>query len=172
MKKELFTLLGFAALSTMLVAGCAKQPGEPAASSGVPDTPYLTNSEPVGALPVGEARESSGDKDDVVLMGRIGGSAKPFIDGLAAFTIVDPKVPYCAEDEGCPTPWDYCCEQNQVKTNIAMVKVVDEQGQPVSQDARELLGVEELNMVVVKGTAQRDDDGNLSVLANQIYVKE
>ncbi|MCG6158242.1 hypothetical protein [Rubinisphaera margarita] len=172
MKKELFALFGVAALSALLLVGCADQQAAPSASTGIPDTPYLTNTEPVGALPVGEAREASGDKEEVVLMGRIGGSAKPFIDGLAAFTIVDPKVPYCADEEGCPTPWDYCCEQNQVKTNIATVKVVNEQGQPVSQDARELLGVKELNMVVVKGTAQRDGDGNLSVLADQIYVKE
>ncbi len=48
------------------------------------------------------------------LSGRIGGSEKPFVDGLAAFTIVDLKVPYCADDEGCPTPWDYCCNQKDV----------------------------------------------------------
>ncbi|TWT61308.1 hypothetical protein [Rubinisphaera italica] len=172
MKKEFFSLFGFATLSATLLIGCADQSGSPTTSTGKTDSTYLASTEPTGALPVGEARGTSQDKQEVVLVGRIGGSSKPFIDGLAAFTIVDPKVPYCSEDEGCPTPWDYCCEQNQVKENIATVKVVNTEGKPVSEDARKLLGVKELNMVVVHGTAQRDDDGNLSVLADQIYVKE
>jgi len=172
MKTEFFSLCGIAALSVTLLTGCAEHQGNTTTSAVTPDSTYLASVEPTGALPVGEARQSSEDEQEIVLQGRIGGSSKPFIDGLAAFTIVDPKVPYCAEDEGCPTPWDYCCEQNQVKENIATVKVVNEAGQPVSKDARELLGVKELNMVVVKGKARRDDDGNLSVLADQIYVKE
>ena len=60
-----------------------------------------------------------GEQDEVVLVGRIGGSEAPFVDGLAAFTIVDAKVPPCSAEEGCETPWDYCCEQDAVKDNIA-----------------------------------------------------
>jgi len=171
MKKELFTTFACGLLSTGLIAGCAQEQAAPQANVAA-ESSYLVTVEPTGAKPVGEAREASNNEQEVTLEGRIGGSAKPFIDGLAAFTIVDPKVPYCSEEEGCPTPWDYCCEQNAVKENIATIKVVDDAGNPLSQDARELLGVKELNSVVVHGVAQRDDDGNLSVLADQIYVKE
>jgi hypothetical protein len=121
---------------------------------------------------VGDARDSVEDQQEVVLVGRIGGSAEPFVNGVAAFTIVDSKVAHCAPEEGCPTPWDYCCAQDQVKDNIAAVKVVDAQGKPVTQDARKLLGVKELNLVVVRGKAQRDADGNLALLADQVYLKE
>ena len=38
-------------------------------------------------------------------------------------------------------------------------------------DARELLHVKELFTVVVQGTTQRDDAGNLTVLASGVYVK-
>ena len=38
-------------------------------------------------------------------------------------------------------------------------------------DAGELLSVKELSTVVVKGKAQRDDSGNLTVLASGVYVK-
>lgn len=38
-------------------------------------------------------------------------------------------------------------------------------------DARELLKVKELSTVVVKGKAQRDDAGNLTILASGVYVK-
>ena len=39
-------------------------------------------------------------------------------------------------------------------------------------DARELLKVKELSTVVVKGKAQRDDVGNLTVIASGVYVKK
>lgn len=39
-------------------------------------------------------------------------------------------------------------------------------------DAKELLGVKELSTVIVKGKAQRDDAGNLTVLATDVFVKK
>ncbi|EMI24183.1 MULTISPECIES: hypothetical protein [Rhodopirellula] len=135
-------------------------------------TQYEAETEPAGAMPVGEAREKTEDGKDVTLVGLIGGSSEPFVKGLAAFTIVDPKVPYCASEEGCPTPWDYCCETDAVKQNIATVKIVDDSGKPVTQDAREFLNVKELSTVVVKGKARRDEQGNLTVAASKIFVKK
>ena len=133
---------------------------------------FLVNEEPAGAIGVGEARKSSMGDGEIVVVGRIGGSEKPFIDGMAAFTIVDPKVAPCAPEEGCPTPWDYCCGQNDVKENIATIKLTDAAGKPLAQDARALLGVKELATVVVRGTAKRSEDGNLSVVAKQVYVRK
>lgn len=152
--------------------GCGSKPNSPATTQAPANSKYLASAEPANAQPVGDARESAKDDEDIVLVGRIGGSGKPFVDGVAAFTIVDPKVPHCSKDEGCPTPWDYCCEQNQVKNNIATVKVISEDTKTVPEDARKLLGVKELNMVVVHGKAKRDAEGNLTVLADQIFVKE
>ncbi|KLU01965.1 putative transmembrane region and signal peptide protein [Rhodopirellula islandica] len=162
-------LLGVVAL----IAGCGgSEVAENDASQGSgADSAYLASSEPADAMPVGEAREKAGDGEELTLVGLIGGSADPFVDGLAAFTIVDPNVPYCADDEGCPTPWDYCCTQDQVKDNIATVKVVDESGAPVSKTARDLLGVNELATVVVHGIAKRDDQGNLTVEASDVFVR-
>ena len=51
-----------------------------------------------------------------------------------------------------------------------LVKLVDESGKLVNTDARTLLGISELQTVYVKGKAQRDADGNLSVLASQVYA--
>lgn len=161
-----------ALIATAVLPGCGQKDTTTATGSAADaDQTYLVVAEPQGAVPVGEARKSAGDDEEIVMEGRIGGSPKPFVEGIAAFTIVDPKVQYCADDEGCPTPWDYCCNQNEVKDNIAMVKVVDEQGQPVAKDARELLGVKELKTVVVKGRTERDEEGNLAILATQIFVK-
>jgi hypothetical protein len=132
---------------------------------------YVATIEPDGAMPVGEAREKTEDGQEVTLVGLIGGSSKPFVDGLAAFTIVDAKVPYCADDEGCPTPWDYCCQTEAVKENIATIKVLDEAGKLVSGDAKAMLNVKELSTVVIQGKAKRDDLGNLTVAASKVYVR-
>lgn len=164
-----FVIAGLFAAS---IAGCSSDNIPSPAAQATPDATYVTSTEPQGAVAVGDARKDVKDEQEVVLVGRIGGSAEPFVDGIAAFTIVDSKVPHCPAEEGCPTPWDYCCEQNQVKDNIAMVKIVDAQGKPVSRDARALLGVKEMNTIIVRGKAQRDADGNLALMANQVYVKE
>lgn len=162
-------VLNWSLIGTLaLLVGCADS--EVAQTANV-DSKYVVTTEPADALPVGDARESAENDEQVTVVGLIGGSVEPFVDGLAAFTIVDPKVPYCAADEGCPTPWDYCCTQDRVKDNIATVKVVDESGNPVADDARQLLGVKELSTVVVQGKAQRDDEGNLTVAATKVFVR-
>lgn len=171
MKKLTLGVLALFVPMAFLV-GCAEKKKTETADSTPADATYVAASEPAGAVGVGDARTSVKDAEDVVLVGRIGGSVKPFVEGMAAFTIVDPKVPHCAPDEGCPTPWDYCCSQDAVKDNIAMIKIVDKDGNPVSQDAGPLLGVKELDMVVVQGKAKRDKEGNLSVLADQVFVKK
>jgi hypothetical protein len=53
----------------------------------------------------------------------------------------------------------------------ATIKFVDEAGDTLATDARELLGVKELQHVTIRGQAKRDDAGNLTVLAKAIYVK-
>ncbi|TWU22399.1 hypothetical protein Pla52o_34550 [Novipirellula galeiformis] len=175
--KKWFGLLSLCLLGLgLLASGCtpsevASGPDAGDASSSAVSSQFVVDSEPEGAIPVGEARQSIQDEEAVTLVGLIGGSSNPFVDGLAAFTIVDAKVPYCAPEEGCPTPWDYCCETDAVKDNIATVKLVDATGKPVANDARELLNVKELSTVVVEGTAKRDEQGNLSVNASKVYVR-
>ena len=159
--------------SVLVTLGCSnsKDSDSEGMSSDSMGEQYLATIEPSDSKSVGEARQMTKDGERVAVVGHIGGSAEPFVQGLAAFTIVDPKVEYCQPDEGCPTPWDYCCKQNEVKDNIATVKIIDEQGKPVSQDARRLLGVKELALVVVEGIAKRDDQGNLTVNATKIFVR-
>lgn len=156
--------------------GCSQAPVANKDTTGksaarVASAPYLADLEPTGAIPVGEARTSVTNDSQVTVVGLIGGSPKPFVDGLAAFTIVDAKVPYCPDEEGCPTPWDYCCQLEAVKDNIATVKFVDAAGKPITEDARQWLNLKELATVVVSGTAKRDDQGNLTVAANKIFVR-
>jgi hypothetical protein len=164
-------------VAAMLVAalGCSSEaPTTVEAPPQVDGSQYLLSSEPEGARSVIEVRETAATDDEVVVTGRIGGSAEPWVDGRAAFSIVDPSLQACSDIEGdaCPTPWDYCCVTDKIPTSNALVKIVDDQGNLVEQDARELLNLKELQTVVVRGKAHRDDAGNLTVLASDVYVRE
>ena len=75
-------------------------------ASAVDGSKYLLNSEPDDGTDVIKVREEAKDQDDVVIVGRIGGSENPWIEGRAAFSIVDPSLKPCPD--GCPKPWDYC----------------------------------------------------------------
>ena len=105
----------------------------------------------------------------MVLVGRIGGGQKPWIDGRAAFLLVDDGVaPSCA-DEQCE---DGCAEcALALAEATTLVKFVDDQGKVRATDARQLLGVENFQTVVVKGVASRDKAGNVSVIADGIYIR-
>ncbi|HMO15156.1 MAG TPA: hypothetical protein PKD64_03945 [Pirellulaceae bacterium] len=167
-----FIISSIAVVLAFTSAGCQSSTNQSSVvDQQTSNTSFVMATEPAGAVPVGDARGASNDGEEVIVLGVIGGSTKPFVEGMAAFTIVDPKVPYCADEEGCPTPWDYCCEVNAVKQNIATVKFVDETGKPIAKEARELLPVKELSTVVVKGTAERDEQGNLTIAASHIFVR-
>ena len=168
-------------LATML-AGCASETDtttsndspQPSDVTSVDGSVYLLDTEPEGAVNVIKVREEAGTDDDLLLVGRIGGSTDPWIDGRAAFTIVDLSLKSCNDTlkDRCPTPWDYCCETGKLPTSMALVKFVDETDQVVKADARSLFDLQELSTVVIKGTAKRDEAGNLTVLASGLFVKQ
>lgn len=168
------SVLAFGGLAAGLLVGCgASEPATPTAAAITPvGKAYLLASEPAGGKDVVAAREAAKDGDEVTVVGRIGGRENPWINGRAAFTIVDPAARACSDipGDGCPTPWDYCCESD-LGEKSATVKVVGTDGKPVATDARELLGVKELQTVVVTGKAQRDSDGNLTILAEKVFVR-
>jgi hypothetical protein len=165
--------VGAVMLAAGLWAGCgSKTPAPAAAPSGpAPDgEKFVLPSAPENAQGVLAARQAAAGGEEVVVVGRIGGSTQPFVEGMAAFSLVDNSLRACSDIPGdqCPTPWDFCCEADLPKART-LVKFVDESGQVIPTDARTLLGVSELQTVYVRGRAQRDADGNLTVLASGIY---
>ncbi len=167
------SVAGMLLLTTVVALGCGGSTGSEAETVGEATSAsaqYVLAEKPANALGVAEAREATEAGSPIAVTGRIGGSGEPFVEGIAAFTIVDPALQPCPAEEGCPTPWDYCCDTNLLKTNVATVTVVDDQGSAVMQDARQLLGVKELSTVVVVGKASRDESGNLTVLADKVHV--
>jgi hypothetical protein len=176
MRNGWFTIrqLGFWALF-LLSAGCGRPPpvADAPPTAKVDGAAYVLATEPPGAQNVIPVRESARDQDAVTVVGRIGGSANPWVDGRASFSIVDPTLEACSDrpDDQCPQPWDYCCETDRLPKAKALVKFVDGQGRLLAADARGLFALKELQTVVVTGKAQRDEAGNLTVLASGIYVR-
>ena len=164
-------------LSLVLVLGCSQQPGQsggpPPDAAKPPTSEYLLASEPSGAKGVAEARKSAKTNDQVVVVGRIGGDANPWVEGVAAFLIADTSLTPCNARPGdsCPTPWDYCCDLDLLKSAKAMVKVVDREGRLLKTDARKLMPLKELQTVVVHGRAERDEAGNLTIFADGVFIR-
>jgi hypothetical protein len=155
--------------------GCNTSPPDAATSQPAPEAEkYLLASAPKEPQSVKQAKESAEDGEEVTLVGRIGGSVSPFVSGRASFTLVDTSLVPCSERSGdsCKTPWDYCCDTDELPASTAVVKVVDDEGRTIPLDAKTKLGMQELQTVVVRGKAKRDEAGNLTVLAPAVYVKE
>lgn len=167
----------------LTIAGCMQRQGDSPQSTRAPEavnstmdvdgSKYLLDVEPAGALSVIAAREAVQDGEDVLVVGRIGGSESPWVEGRAAFSIVDSTLKACSDIPGdnCETPWDYCCETHNLPSATAMVKIVDDDGGIVKADARKLLGVEGLSTVVIRGESVRDNAGNLTILAAGVFVR-
>src|SRR3990172_9060539 len=138
-----------------------------------PGKQFLLTEEPEEAADIIPLRKEVENGQEVVVAGRIGGRKNPWIKDAAAFMLVDRSLTPCNEgrDSNCPTPWDYCCSANLARSMV-LVMIIDDQGKLVRKDARELLGLRELDRVVVQGWARRDKSGNLSILASRIYVNQ
>ena len=168
---------GVVGLAIATLVGCGAQSPAPQAAARPAATQagaqYLLASEPAGVRSILQVRDESKNGDEVVLVGRIGGDVNPWVEGRAAFSLVDLSARACSDIPGdnCPTPWDYCCETDKLVKGKTLIKFVGSDGKPVATDARELLGVKELDTLVVQGKAQRDGSGNLTILASKIFVR-
>lgn len=173
-KRQIGTFL----LLSVFVIGCArtdspsKENGQRKQAANT-DHKYLLGEEPAGAKGVLDVKKQAKDGDEVVLVGRIGG-ANPFT-GRAAFTIVDMSLKSCSDREGdnCATPWDFCCEApDDLAKATVLVKFVDENGKTLTQDAKESMGLKELQTVVVRGIARRADGGAFTIVGSGLFVRK
>ncbi len=125
---------------------------------------------PAGAVDVAAAHQSATDGTEIVVRGVVGGSEEPFVEGLAAFTIVDPAEKSCVGDGmGCATPWDYCCVDPATLAKASATIELHEGDVLLAARPRGFHGLDHLVTVVVSGTARRDAHGNLTVVARGLH---
>lgn len=172
-------VLAVAFTGLAMTTGCGSATESPAVASSsvvnIDASQYQLEEEPDGAVGVITARETAEDGAAIVLVGRVGGSARPWVDGRAAFTLLDASMSVVAEgedsgEEGELCTGDCCALERQSCTTL--VKVVDSQGKLVPMDSRELLGLKESDMVVVQGTAKKDKSGNFVMLAKGVFIRK
>lgn len=129
-----------------------------------------------GAVSVTDARKlKAGDK--VKVKGKIMGAAKPFIEGRALFVIGDPeKLTSCdlRPDDDCPTPWDVCCDGEQlIKAGVLSIQVVDASGKVLKTGLEGKSGIEKLALVEIEGTvASNSNEDAMTINAEKIFVNK
>ncbi|MBL9140561.1 MAG: hypothetical protein JNK53_01730 [Phycisphaerae bacterium] len=128
------------------------------------------------AVATGECKASAKKGDRVTVVGRIGGSRVPFVASQAMFTLVDAKIPSCAdmgEPDHCATPWDYCCEPREnLKKNMISIEIPGADGKLLPFSVRGAEGLEPLVTVAVTGVVtERNDQGLFVVRAEKIEIQ-
>jgi hypothetical protein len=175
--KRVFMLSLGLFVGAALLGGCRSQTPAPAeATARLPEGLFLPAA-PEGALGVREAKAQAAVGKDVVIRGRVGGRREPFTKSSAVFLLADQALPVCGEvnpNDGCKTPWDYCCEPADViAANTATIQVVGADSRPLAISVRGVHDLEPMAEVVVVGkVAQRSDDGVLVVNATGLYVRK
>jgi hypothetical protein len=174
MNRTIHVLAGAFLIGTIVCTGCskaddAKKSSAQLPASQLPDRFWLETAPP-GAKPVAEVREKAKAGEKVVVAGVVGGTKKPFIDGVAAFTIVDASAKKCTPDE-CEAPWDYCCEPPDSLSKKMVTIEFRDGASPIRTSARGFHGLDHMKDVVVTGEVTRDEAGNVSLSATGIHVK-
>lgn len=165
MSRYLLTMLLIAAGLSLL--GCGHASSSPHQAS--PDARYMLSFEPAQSIGVVDFKEQAKSGDTVTVVGRVGGGVKPWVEGRAAFMLVDTGAPIPCADDQCGPECPHCAKELAESTTV--VKFVDEQGKTVPVDSRQLLGIKEEETIVVQGIANRDEAGNVALMASGIYIK-
>jgi len=163
-----FLMLIALACTSLAATGCANSSAQPVVPSTAPK--FQLTIEPIGALEVLDAKDQAQDGKPIVVVGRLGGGVNPWVDGRAAFLIVDTRIiPSCEEGGVCKANCPDCAKEMMAAST--MVKFVGDDGKVLPVDARTLLGVKEQETVVIEGVAARDKTGNVSIAAHGIFVR-
>lgn len=171
----------------LTVAGCLAFTGCNGDSSPASRGPsaagakFLLSTQPADAINVVDCRralEESKEPQDVVLVARVGGLSQPTWDPQRAiFMVADlslqehedaTEAPPGHDADNCP----FCKARKQSElASMAMIQIVNSEGQIPRENAQELLGLVEGQEVVIRGTAELDKLGTLVVRTSGIYVK-
>jgi hypothetical protein len=159
----------------MGIAGCDRQPAAPQAvpSAAIP-AGLLLSEAPAGAKDVAAVVKEAKNGDEVVVRGRIGGRAEPFVGDRAVVQIIDPAIKACSENpgDGCTTPWDVCCEPtDRLLAGSLLVQVLDADGRPLKAGLKGVGGLQPLSTIIVKGKAARPEGSKaVTVNATSLHV--
>lgn len=179
---SLVTLLAGVTAALVLSSGCDSKGGQKGETASAGQSPAtlpagtLLTQAPEGAVNVAEAKSTAQKGDRITVRGRIGGKVKPFVEDRAIFQLVDVSIPTCIDKhgDGCPTPWDYCCEpKDQVTAKSATVQLTGADGKPLAMNLNGVSGIKPMATVVVRGlVADKPNDTVMVINAESLYVEQ
>jgi hypothetical protein len=145
-----------------------------ASSKSTDGSRYMLAEEPEDAIGVIDARQSASDGAPLTVVGRIGGTTSPWVNGRAAFMLLDASLMMVAEGadtgDGQICTGDCCAAERAHATML--VKILDGKGRVLEVDSRHLLGLAESDMVVVFGKATKDKSGNVALIADAVFIRK
>lgn len=131
----------------------------------------VVSTEPTPASSVVETKEKVKDGEEVIVHGRV----KDFVKGYAVLVIADTSMKACVDntEETCPTPWDYCCNpKEKIEKSVATIQLTTDGATPIKTELEGFRGLQRLSSyVTVKGKAKRDEAGNLTIIASNLFIK-
>ncbi len=144
---------------------------------------FMLEEAPGDVKSIFDARATAKPGEMIAVRGRVGGSARPFADGHAHFTIVGSGLNACSDarsdtradhaDNDCKTPWDYCgTPRDELLAHSATIRIVDENGAIIRTDIRGRRGIRELSDLTIVGTVISTDDGTLKIKASGMYLND
>jgi hypothetical protein len=168
-----------AMLFTLACGGCSQPAGISPLELAELRARFALSEEPAGVLPVLAAVDamqanptSANSQEEVVVLGRIGGVKNPCDATRSVFVMTDPTsdiVGSSEHDGNCDC--HFCQKSKADLPTLAIVELVDEQGQAYPYSVQQLADLAPDQMVVVRGRAKLDALGNLSVAASGVYVR-
>jgi len=178
-KASLWVTFVLAVLAIPTMTGCRKSddPEEAAGAASAASLPagLFLAAAPGEPVPVKQAKAQAREGDEVVVRAVVGGEVNVFVDGRAIMKVIDTEMKnLClSEDDGCKTPWDYCCSTTEeLQPHRATVRVVDAEGKTLKVSLKGAGQIEEMKTLVVKGVvAKGSDEKNLVIDAKGIYVE-
>lgn len=163
------------AILGLALAAC----GDSSTANGDPSSPstdsfpagLFVDAPPEGAIGVRAAIAAAEEGRDIVFRGVVGGRKKVFVDSRAILIAIDSELQPCHPDEGCPTPWDYCCDTPEtLLANSVSVQVVDADGAPIEQTLEGAHGLRPLSNIVVAGVVRTAGE-SVVIDAKHIHVE-
>lgn len=187
-------LVCLSSLATALLCGCAGRaestPAQVKVEHAELGRQFLLAEEPAGAVSILDYREAQAAiatqtnnaappmetepaKDEVALLGRIGGSKAVWSSQSASFWVSDPAHELTAasqhvcDSDNCP----FCKAKQGADLSHAIVMLTGAEGRVPPHDARKLLPLEEGQLVVVRGRPEINALGQLVIYARGLYVR-
>lgn len=153
-------------LTLFAACGGESDTSGPAMMSDAAGAAVVLAADPGAATTIVEARAAGPSDDVVIVRGRI----QDLTRGFGILKLMDEALHYCGETkpEGCPTPWDYCCDTPEAqRKHELLVEFLGADGKPIETVG--LPNTRLLDLIKVRGTLTKNEFGSFVLVADGLW---